>query len=276
MRVAVLCYHSQNIQGSSYALNDHIAFEHDIKRIIERNIAIISINQLAKHLKGESILNTPIAVVLTCDDGTTLDWLDYEHPEFGHQKSFRKILLNELGENLPRAAMTSFVIACPTARKHIDQGCYGGAALSSDDWWLEAANCDYWAIENHSWNHMHACLPFRLPHDQPLGQFYTTNNYLRANKQIVQASRLINNKISKAGKTVNFFAYPYGHAGEYLKNYYFPQYRAQHSIEAAFTTTPGFVTMQSNIYALPRFVCGEAWKSPDQFNSILQKLEKNK
>lgn len=272
MRVAVLCYHSQNIQGNTYALNDHVAFEQDIKRIIESNIPIISAEQLVNHLQGNSVLDIPAAIVLTCDDGTTLDWIDYQHPEFGLQKSFKQILLETLGEHLPDSVMTSFVIACPIARQHIDHGCYGGAALSCDSWWLEAARSHYWAIENHSWNHLHVCLPFKVTADQPLGQFYSVNNYLRATKQVVQANRLINAKLAAADKTVHLFAYPYGHAAEYLKNHYFPRYGAQHGIQAAFTTTPGLVSQQSNIFALPRFVCGEAWKSPEQFAVILQEL----
>lgn len=272
MRAAVLCYHSQNIEGNSYALNDHIALEQDIRRILEHKIPIISAEQLVNHIQGKHTLNIPAAVVLTCDDGTTLDWLDYEHPEFGSQKSFRNILLDELNGQLPADVMTSFVIACPTARQHIDQGCYGGAALSCDSWWLEAANSGYWAIENHSWNHLHVCLPFQVTTEQPLGQFYTVNNYLRASKQIVHASRLINVKLAAAHKTVRYFAYPYGHAAAYLKDHYLPRYPARHGIQAAFTTTPGFVSKHSDIFALPRFVCGEAWKSPEQFGAILEGL----
>ncbi len=71
MRAAVLCYHSQNIQGNSYELNDHIAFEHDLKKIIGEKIPIISVAQLVDHLKGIHMLDIPAAVILTCDDGTT-------------------------------------------------------------------------------------------------------------------------------------------------------------------------------------------------------------
>lgn len=272
MRVAVLCYHSQNIQGNSYELNDHIAFEHDLKKIQEKNIPIISIAQLVEHLKGNRVLEIPAAVVLTCDDGTSLDWLDYQHPEFGFQKSFSNILCQELGPDLPNSIMTSFVIACPTARRHIDQGCYAGAALSDDNWWLDAEKSGYWSIENHSWDHWHFCLPFHPAPEHPLGQFYTVGNYLRATKQVVQASRFINVKLKDVGKRVKYFAYPYGHASTYLKNYYFPRYYAQHAIEAAFTTEADFVTDASSVFSLPRFVCGEAWTSLEQFDFILEKL----
>lgn len=272
MRVAVLCYHSQNIQGNSYALNDHIAFEHDLKRILEKNIPIISVAQLVNHLKGIYVLDTPVAVVLTCDDGTTLDWFDYQHPQFGMQKSFRNILLDEFTGPLPAEVMTSFVIACPTARQHIDQGCYAGAALSTDSWWLEAAKSGYWAIENHSWNHWHVSLPFHTLDKQPLGQFYTVDNYLQANKQVLQAGRFINAKLAAVGKTVRYFAYPYGHAAKYLQEQYLPRYLAWHGMQAAFTTQARFVTAQSPLYALPRFVCGEAWHGAEQFNALLEQL----
>lgn len=272
MRVAVLCYHSQNIQGNTYALNDHIAFEQDIKKITERKLPIISVEQLVEHLKGTSVLDISAAVVLTCDDGTSLDWLDYQHPEFGFQKSFNNILRQEIGSNLQKSVMTSFVIACPTARRHIDKGCYAGAALSHDNWWLDAEKSGYWSIENHSWDHWHFCLPFQTTSEQPLGQFYTVDNYLRASKQVAQASRFINAKLVSVEKAVKYFAYPYGHAASYLKDHYLPYYYAQHGIDAAFTTEADFVTEASSLFSLPRFVCGEAWKSLEQFDFILEKL----
>lgn len=274
MRAAVLCYHSQNIQGNSYALNDHTALEQDLQRIVHHNIPIISAEQLVNHLRGIQRLDMSAAVVLTCDDGTTLDWLDYEHPEFGWQKSFRHILLEQLGDNLPASVMTSFVIACPSARQHIDQGCYGGAALSCDRWWLDAAHSRYWAIENHSWNHLHVCLPWQAPAEASLGQFYTVDNHLRASQQVLQASRFINAKLAAANSTVKYFAYPYGHVAAYLKDHYLPRYPALHGIQAAFSTAPKLVTQHSNLYALPRLVCGEAWQSPEQFELILEQLSR--
>ena len=272
MRVAVLCYHSQNIQGNSYELNDHIALAQDLKKIIARNIPIINVKQLVEHLQGIRILDIPAAIVLTCDDGTTLDWFDYQHPQFGIQKSFRNILLDEFAGALPAEVMTSFVIACPIARRHIDNGCYGGAPLSADSWWHEAASSGYWAIENHSWNHWHVSLPFQASAEQPLGQFYTVDNYLQATKQVRQASRLISSKLAGAGKTVRYFAYPYGHASKYLQEHYLPSYFHQHGIQAAFTTQASFVSAQSALFSLPRFVCGEAWTSSEAFDVLLDQL----
>lgn len=272
MRAAVLCYHSQNIQGNSYELNDHIAFEHDLKKIQEKNIPIISVAQLVNHLTGVDVLDIPVAVVLTCDDGTTLDWFDYQHPQFGPQKSFRNILLDEFTGPLPAQVMTSFVIACPIARRHIDKGCYAGAALSDDNWWLDAEKSGYWSIENHSWDHWHFCLPIHPTSEQPLGQFYTVDNYLRATKQVVQASRFINIKLENVGKRVKYFAYPYGHASAYLKDYYFQRYYGQHCIDAAFTTLADFVTDATPVFSLPRFVCGEAWTTSEMFSDLLDRL----
>ncbi|MDY0205293.1 MAG: polysaccharide deacetylase family protein [Pseudomonas sp.] len=276
MRVAALCYHSQNIQGNSYELNDHVAFAHDLASIVERNIPIISIEQLVQHLNGMALLDFRAAVVLTCDDGTTLDWFDYQHPEFGWQTSFNNIMRHTLGaqrcDSATSALMTSFVIACPVARRHIDHGCYAGEPLSDDSWWQEAASSGYWSIENHSWNHWHVSLPFQAPIEQPLGQFFTVDNYLQATKQIRQATGLINSKLGSAAQTVRYFAYPYGHAAHYLQHHYLPYYTAQHAIEAAFTTQADFVTEHSSLYALPRFVCGEAWKSSQQFTALLDRL----
>lgn len=89
---------------------------------------------------------------------------------------------------------------------------------------------------------------------------------------MLQASRFINAKLASAGKAVRYFAYPYGHAAKYLQEHYLPRYLAWHGMQAAFTTQAGFVSAQSPLYALPRFVCGEAWHRAEQFDALLEKL----
>ena len=51
-----------------------------------------------------------------------------------------------------------------------------------------------------------------------------------------------------------FFAYPYGTSSTYIRENYFPEH----------------VTMQSNRWSLPRYVCGSDWKTPEGFERTLK------
>lgn len=274
MRTLVLCYHSQNILGNDYAQNDHVALASDLQAILRRKLPVISFNTLLDYLNGRWKIYPRKAVVLTCDDGTYLDWRDYEHPQFGHQLSFDNILQNFLKQSPLRQSrkevMTSFVIASPKAREQIDQGCYGGARLSTEDWWRDAANSGRWLFGNHSWDHRHICLSESVS-DSELGQFYSVNNQTEADFQVLQASQYIAEKIP-AKSISKVFAYPYGHSNDFLSRQYLPSLQPPHNIAAAVTTTAGITERNTNKFLIPRFTCGEHWQSPEQFESILDQL----
>lgn len=269
MQTLILCYHSQNVVGHAYHENDHLALASDLQAILERQLPVISFNRLLDYLDGRWRLYPRKAVVLTCDDGTLLDWHDYQHPEFGLQPSFDRILQDFLRQaprrQSTRELMTSFLIASPQARQQIDLGCYGGAPLSNEDWWSEAAASGRWLFGNHSWDHRHICL---TDSQGEVGQFYSVDNLGAAQEQIEQASQYLSSKL--ATKAISpVFAYPYGHSNSFLAEDYLPNEIAKHGIKAAVTTEAGFVTRASNRYLLPRYTCGQHWQSPQQFKQIL-------
>lgn len=295
MRIAVLAYHAQNCNGGDYANNDHIALQNDLSAIHSANIPLLPLADVVEAIiLGTTDTLPNEAVCLTCDDGTSLDWKDYEHPLHGPQKSLANILREYLSELHSNASaqrspeqrrntagmLSAFVIASKTARKAIDEGCYEGLPLSADDWWSEAASEGLVAIENHGWDHLHPVIP-KL--DDPCcekGSFYSVKSYASADLQVRRAAQTINATLNATptptkdsqSHQCRLFAYPFGHCADYLKDDYFPQYGTEHGMKAAFTTVPDYLTEQTNLFAAPRFVCGNAWNSAAQFQDILAGL----
>jgi len=275
MRGLVLAYHSQNCGGYDYGANDHLALERDLQTVQEHGLPLISLKAIAENISAGNQAQLPSRfVAFSCDDGSLLDWHDYHHPQFGWQRSFANILREHVqlhgldGHGL----LTSFVIASAKARTAIDHGCYGGKPLSADDWWLEAAREGLIAIENHSWNHLHPALPADMVAPDVAGNFYSVNDYAGADLQVRAASHVIDQRLAGSGHSTSLFAYPYGHAGEFLSEYYLPRYQRQHGIVGAFTTEQAFVDLTTQAFKIPRMVCGDAWKSPEQFASLLRRL----
>lgn len=275
MHIAVLAYHSQNANGSDYENNDHIAFESDLGAIARAGIPILSLRDIVQSLANRhTASDASVAVALSCDDGTILDWYDYEHPDHGFQKSFANILRDHLAAsgNAMRDMLTSFVIASPRAREDIDQGCYGGLPLSDSSWWKEAAAEGMLAIENHSWDHLHPVVrQLADPACEP-GDFYSVDTYESADREIRSAATMIDSELAAWEQQCSLFAYPYGHCNRYLRDVYLPEFALEHKVAGAFTTEAAYVDGDSNIYALPRFVCGSAWRSPTEFSAILDGL----
>src|SRR5487761_2206378 len=90
MAIAVLAYHSQDIGGNDYRVNDHVALEEDLRQIAACGLPVVSAASVASAIAARSPLPER-AVVLTCDDGAMLDFADCEVPGHGVQKSFRRI-----------------------------------------------------------------------------------------------------------------------------------------------------------------------------------------
>ena len=132
MAIAVLAYHSQDIGGNDYHVNDHVALEEDVRRIAASGLPVVSAVSVASAIAARSPLPER-AVVLTCDDGAMLDFADCEVPGHGVQKGFYRIV-RESGI-APRAGrMTSFVIADPQARATLERTCLDGAQWLGEDW----------------------------------------------------------------------------------------------------------------------------------------------
>lgn len=277
MRVAVLAYHSQNVNGSDYASNDHLALSADLAEIRRRKLPLLPLRQVVHALLvGDAGALPPAAVALSCDDGTLLDWEDFEHPVHGWQRAFAGILAEHLeltGES-PEEQLTAFVIASPAARREIDAGCHGGFPLSDERWWPSAAASRLVALENHSWDHLHPCVATVAHSRQAKGDFSAVTTWVDADSQIRRASDHIDRVLASVGAKTTLFAYPYGHVSDYLASVYFPGCQGEHRMLAAFTTEPAVLTEESERYRLPRFVCGEAWRSPEEFAMLLDRLSR--
>ena len=105
------------------------------------------------------------------------------------------------------------------------------------------------------------------------GAFYTIADYKGGDVRDRREREAIDQQLLPAGKQATLFAYPYGHASDYLRNEYLPRYRQEHGMTGAYTTEQGFIEADTPVFALPRMVCGDAWNSTEQFRALLQRLK---
>ena len=268
MKVPILTYHAMNIAGNDYRNNDHVALAEDLRLIDRLGLRIVPLSLVVDALLGDAPASAvDRAVALSFDDGSWFDWYDIEHPTFGMQKGFATIL-RAFGTNtlLPVHA-TCFVIVSPAARTELDKTCMIGRGWWGDDWWSQAAREGMLSIESHSWDHNHATLAQTVQHEQRKGTFKTITTYADADAEIRQASDWLDAHCPTRRTTL--FAFPYGDSNDYLVDDYLPHRQNEHRLRAAFTTEPKPVESSSNRWALPRFVCGEHWKSPTELQSLL-------
>ena len=271
MELPILTYHSLNISGNDYCNNDHIAFEHDIELIHKEGFTIIPLLEVVRAFSEGTLADLKNCIALTFDDGSHLDYHDVEHPAYGVQKSFFNIMMAFEKKHTHRKPSSihssSFVIASPEAREELDLKCLNGSRWWTDDWWHKAADSGLLSIENHSWDHNHPVLDVVAQQNQIKGIFTAIDNYHDAHRQIKWASTYINTRLKN--HSVQLFAYPYGESNEYLTDDYFPGHRHEHQTLAAFVTGDNFLTANSNQWAIPRFVCGSGWNSPEELLYIL-------
>ncbi len=262
LKVPILTYHSNNVMGNEYHNNDHVALTEDLKLIQKLGLRIITLQQLMQWHKGAADdAEMSQAVVLTCDDGSWFDYYDIEHPHFGKQRSFFNILKDHQKATASTAHISSFVIVSPEGRVELDKTCLAGLGWWTDDWWLDAQNSGLMAIENHSWDHNHVTFHRDFSRDH---SFREVNDAASCDYQLKQSQAYLKSQ----GIHARFFAYPYGNYSDYLKSNYLPKQAL--GIEAAFTTDPQHVTKNSQVWAMPRYVCGEAWQSSDELADILR------
>ncbi len=269
MRVPVLAYHAANITGNDYVTNDHVAFASDLRLIGELGLRVVPLAWVVDQLTGAQQRDLNGCVALTCDDGTDLDFVDVEHPQFGLQRSFYNLMLDHLAAAptpQPDLHLTCFVIASVQARTFMDRNCLFGKDWMNDTWWNEAQRSGRIAIENHSLDHNHAQIPLPGIDGMERGSFFPVDSTLRADAEIADAARLIDDIVAPHRTTL--FCYPYGHVNEFLPREYFPQNPSV--ARAAFGDGAQPVTMQSDRWNVPRYICGWHWKSPDALRAILQ------
>jgi peptidoglycan/xylan/chitin deacetylase (PgdA/CDA1 family) len=268
-QVPILTYHGLHAPGWEYHENDHIALEQDLALIDSLGFRVVPLSVLVSHLfnKPDARLEQGKFVALSFDDGTDFDYIDFHHPGWGSLTSFQSLLLKwpKLGWDGGRPVGTSFVIASPEARAELDQSCIAGRNQWRDDWWLEAATQGTLEIANHSWDHTHQSVASLVVGPKHRGTFSMINSFDDADAEILNAEKFIREKIN--GKSTPLFAYPYGESNDFLAEEYFPA--RSEWFKAAFTTVGEHVTRACNRWKLPRYVCGEHWKSSDELMRIL-------
>ncbi len=272
MRVPVLAYHAVNIAGNDYANNDHVAFAADLRLIDDLGLRIVPLHWVVERLLGTANHNLTNCVALSCDDGPDLDWFDVDHPTYGTQRSLANAMSDFAAERgadaQPHLHLTSFVIASPQARAHMDRNCLAASGWMNDAWWNTALRSGRMAIENHSWDHNHPSIPLPGLCGMERGSFYPVDNRERADAQIAAATRYIDDRIAPARTTL--FCYPYSQVNDYLRMEYFPQHESMHGMRAAFGDGATPVTQDSDRWNLPRYICGHHWKSPDELRDLLR------
>ncbi|MEO8672825.1 MAG: polysaccharide deacetylase family protein [Tahibacter sp.] len=271
MQVPILTYHAVNVAGNDYASNDHIAFAVDLDVIHGAGLRIVPLRQVVDNLLGLASDDLTNCVALSCDDGTDFDYFDLDFPPHGIQRSFFNSLRNFRRRHGPSAQpdlhLTCFVIADPAARGQMDQSCLAGQDRIRETWWRAALRSNLIAIENHSWDHNHPCLPAPGADALPRGDFHVVDNDARAQYEIVQAQEYLLPRL--APHRPSLFCYPFGHVNDFLRTQWLPEHAPGIGIDAAFGDGATPVEMHSDRWNLPRYVCGWHWKSPEQLAEIL-------
>jgi peptidoglycan/xylan/chitin deacetylase (PgdA/CDA1 family) len=268
LRVAVLAYHSQDLQGNDYHDNDHVALAEDLRNIAGLGLPLVPAVAVAEALRGRGVL-PPRCVCLTCDDGALPDFADVVDPRHGAQKSFFRLLGEAAGAAGP-AVMTSFVIADPEARATLERTCLDGRPWMGEAWWPQAVASGRWHLGCHSWDHQHPSLPAYAGLPAERTEFRGVDGEAEAEAQVGRAAVYLRRRAANPGDRL--FAYPYGHWTDYLVRDYLPTRMARHGLIAAFTTRPEILHEASDPWRLPRFVCRADWKTPEDLLTILRQL----
>jgi peptidoglycan/xylan/chitin deacetylase (PgdA/CDA1 family) len=261
-----------NITKNTYAENDHLALASDLNTISELGFRVIPLSQVVDWHQGSlSDEDAGRAVAITLDDGSWFDYYDLDHPTCGVQRSMINILrdFNTRNGSTHKSHATSFVISSPHARSSLDKSCMIGNHWWGDQWWMDAVSSGIMDVECHSWDHVHTELDNVAQQNQIKGDFSQVKTYIDCKFQFAKAGEYIG---SVLGKRPSLFAYPYGYASDYAVNQYLPKYQSRHQFRAAFTTEPKAVSRVDNIWLLPRFVCGQDWRSPEALKGILDSI----
>ena len=91
-----------------------------------------------------------------------------------------------------------------------------------------------------------------------------------AEQEIAVAAEYI--RRTAANPSQRLFAYPYGEAGRYLVDEYFPAHAARIGVDAAFTTAGEPITEASDRWRLPRYTCGQHWTTPEELRALLHDI----
>lgn len=273
-RIPVLAYHSWRFEREEYAHNDHIALREDLRLMDAMGVQVVSLKTALREAIRPT-MTAPLAAV-TFDDGAKYDVQGYG-PESGEGVTgFLPILRAHarrrrlLRRTQPTLHATAFVIASAAAHAQMNAGldaefAWIAADAWSDDWWREADRERLLSLGNHSWDHNHPNVDTAI--DAPSGDFLCVDTFERAEREIGDAQRTLQHRYRLE---VPYFAYPWGQCPDYLRMDYLPKFGAALGIQAAFTTDPEYLTATTDRWAVPRFVCGDHFKSSEELRAILQ------
>ena len=271
MRIPILTYQAARIAGNDYATSDLKALAADLRQITRAGFRIVPLRDVVEawiESKGDE--RSDKVVALACNGGGDFDYLDLPHPTAGVQRSVLSTLRDFATEHPREQAqlnITSFVIASPGARAVLDSTCMVGKGWWTDAWWRAAIDSGLMHIANHSWDLNHETLPDSVAPGVRRGTFLAIDSKELADHEIRQAAEYLLEHAPNPGTAL--FAYPYGESNGYLANEYFPRYGKELGVRAAFTAEPAFLSPGCDRWAMPRFVCGRDWTSPDDLRAIL-------
>jgi len=263
----LLTFHSQNISGNDFATNDHVALDQTLAFLLRRSIRIFSLREVALRLRAGTLDELPARYVgISFDDGTDFDWLPQVHPSAGPQESMGSIVRRHESRRFwpPWRCIraTSFVIASPAARRDIES-CSPPLKLS-DDWWGAAQLSGLMEIGNHGWDHVHPAVSEVYERPRLIEAFHNIDTFDEARRQVHDSADVIT---SRAGRGAGqLFAYPYGQVSEYMARDYLPR---QDRVLAAFTTEGVPVTPASDVWRIPRFVCGHHFHDLAELEALI-------
>lgn len=263
MPLHVLTYHAARIEGPHYAANDQVAFASDLEHLQAWGCDIVPLDDVLAHWEAGTD-NGRVRVALTCDDAPVYDAHPHVHPQWGRQpgllpslQAFRRAH----GPGLqPGLELTAFAIADPVSRAHLGAQLLGDAQALDDRWWEAAESSGLFRVEHHSWDHNHACLPEGAGGRVARGSFDVIATPALAQVQIEAAQDWF---VRRLGRARRHFAYPYGHAPEFLTDQWLPTHGPRLGLRAAWTTAGVAVESHHSRWALPRSVCGWHWTTPE-------------
>jgi hypothetical protein len=145
-----------------------------------------------------------------------------------------------------------------------------GAHWWNDHWWQPAVASGLLGIANHSWDHNHDSISWSRADGRSRGTFASIDNFAAAEGEIARATKFIRKTALNPAATL--FAYPYGEANRYLVEEYFPAEHERIGVDAAFVSRGEPITEASNRWCLPRYTCGQHWKSPDELRVLLRDI----
>jgi peptidoglycan/xylan/chitin deacetylase (PgdA/CDA1 family) len=281
-QAAILTYHSHHVIGNDYGNNDHVALPLDLALIAALGHRIVPLQAIVSAVEdgklGPGDDGDAMLVAITFDDGPIFDIDDFIHPQFGPQRGFVRIMQDFLatpaGSTQAELNATSFVIASPQARQIMEttfdpEYTYLGPGSMGDAWWDRAIDTGLISIATHSWDHLHPALPEVAHSTQARADFTQVLTPADADRQIRESFTYI--AAHTSGRSLPFFAYPFGHYNDYLSNDYLPASRidGRAMARAAFTAEPRKLSSGENLWRLPRYVCGHHWTSVEQLRRIL-------